>query len=396
MAEQLSQRLNQLANQYNPPTVGSEQHAPVALVDVEAPYGGRADDETNHMVPSEDELQAMEEHAEYTVGVRELALAEYERRDAQWRLHAATSIQRVYRGFRVRKAVLPLISRRKVTRIPSKHIHSPLTTAPKTQEPPNYSPTIQPSPPRSPLYYAKYSSPITPPQEPSLSPSYSPIASPPLQPDSMSVINIFTRGVLGGKYRISMEENGLLTLALNKQDREESANANQVRGVIHSINQSIGGDLPTSPASIHATRTTQNNTLAVTTHPSAFVPNGHGTSGDWSGGVGLMPVSEPDAELQITPILSGRGARSSAHDDDHDGHDDGYADHCALADGRAIPTSPPITTGRQASSPNSLYLQYVKTKNKKQKQKTKTENNTNKNQPNQIHIDPCLPGCKEN
>jgi hypothetical protein len=338
VAEQLSHRLNQLANQYNPITANAEQHAPVALVDVDVEAASN-----KHAVHEDEGIDTggigqpeIEKNSEYTVGVRELALAEHERREAQREQHAAASIQRVYRGFRVRKAILPLLSKHKTTlSTPSR---SPPTTTAIESPLYNDSPTNQPSPPTSPLYYTKYATPtITPPQEPLPRPSYSPIASPPLQPDSMSVINIFTRGVLGGKYRISMEENGLLTLSLNKRD--ESADVNQVRGIIQNINQSICDHTTSTADRVNP------SSSPVSSHRSALLPEvvPYDNVAISNGSEGLELVPEPDLDEDL--LVSPRHSVSSPPR--------------YVTDNKYIPTTPSVATGKQASSPNSLYLQYV-------------------------------------
>lgn len=336
VAEQLSQRLKQLADQHDPLTATTEHHAPVTLVNIEhehesAKSGHTVADERSSILPNENDQLAFE-HPVHAVGVRELALAEYERREAQLNQLAATSIQRVYRGFRVRKAILPLLSRRKATCIPNGIPRSPPTPAPTIRESSHFdSPTNQPSPPGSPLYYARCTSPpVSPPQKPVPRPSYSPIASPPLQPDSMSVINIFTRGVLGGKYRISMEENGLLTLSLNKQEQEENMSENKsVQDFIQNINQSIADDRVPS--------TTPPWSSPVPSHaPSLIpllVPGENGKYVDES----HREEAAYDAEenYQMTPRHGASSTRGYPSPTD-------------------IPTTPP---GKRATSPNSLYLQ---------------------------------------
>lgn len=183
----------------------------------------------------------------------QLSLADRERRATAQRLAAAMSIQRVYRGYRVRKAIKPLLARmrtRTYNTTEQDHILQPTPTTTRnnlftTLNSPDVSyPSNPPSPPINPPYLqSAYTPPTnsdyvhTPPPTQKYG-SYSPIASPPLQPDHMSIINIFTRGVLDGKYLVSMEENGLLSLSLNKP-RMTEARAAKISDVIQTLNQDI-------------------------------------------------------------------------------------------------------------------------------------------------------------
>lgn len=183
------------------------------------------------------------------VGVGGLSQADHDRRLTQRRWEASLAIQRVYRGFRVRKAIRPLLSRKAIpaddTSDSEMHYTQDHVQYYGEQNSPNtLQEPLAESPPESPHYYARYSTP-SPPREPrSTHASYSPLASPPLQPDHMSIINIFTRGVLDGKYRVAMEDNGLLSLSLNKPPARGDTSLEQVNGIIQTINQTIENTEP--------------------------------------------------------------------------------------------------------------------------------------------------------
>lgn len=245
VAEQLSQRLVLLSNQFQPDSSNATttEYRDPSLLNLMNIEDERAEQPETIL-----DKQATEQKV-VSIGVRGLSSADHERRVAQQRWRASLAIQRVYRGFRVRKAIRPLLSRVKpVFTSHSNGISTPITAQEILLNNGDYhgpySGTMEAdslqTPPESPHFYARYNTP-SPPREPQPSyASYSPLASPPMQPDHMSIINIFTRGVLDGKYRVAMEDNGLLSLSLNKPTRVENADLDQVNSVIQNINQSIG------------------------------------------------------------------------------------------------------------------------------------------------------------